>query len=418
MSEEIDQVVARRIIDSVGSSGVPPEYGFQYFSVGLTELTNVIDKEYFQEYIKTGGSAFKLVIGTFGTGKTHLLYTLRELAWQSNFATSYVVLKPEETPFHRLDLVYRDIVNNLQPPLTPTEAMSGTEKGIENFITRWFNTKYESNKTILGTNDEKEIRDLLDNYVTNNVKGYESSSFTNAVRRSFKSLIDNDSETFETILLWLKGESYSREHAKYGILQKLDPTTAFPRLRSLGQWIRSIGYSGLVILFDEAEIVASFRSKQMELLLNNLRQIIDTCQSTSVQGFMIFYAVPSEDFMQQRGEVYNALRQRLATYFSTRNPSGVKINLENLFGDNEDEITAHCKEIGLKLSHIYEIAYGCRFDPDKLDNALSIVVKKVYEDSFFEPGFKRRVVQRFVGMFHFMRNEPTREITDDVVNKI
>jgi hypothetical protein len=418
METEIDQLIARRIIDSVGSSGIPPEYGFQYFTVGLDELTEVIDRDYFQQLIKAGGSSFKLIVGTFGTGKTHLLYILRELAWKNNFATSYVVLKPEETPFHKLDLVYREIANNLQPPLSPKEAMSGTEKGIESFIIRWFNTQFDSNKTILGTADDGEIKEVLEHYVNNNIKGYESSSFTYAVRNAFKALLENNTETFEIILPWLKGESYSKEHKNYGILQKLDQTTAFPRLRSLGQWIRSIGFSGLVILFDEAEVVASFRSRQMELLLNNLRQLIDTCQSTSFQGFMIFYAVPSEDFMQQRGEVYNALRQRLATYFSTINPSGVKINLETLFGENEAEIKDHCKQIGLKLSKIYTRAYDCEFDERKLDHALDVVIDKVFTDSFFEPGFKRRLVQRFVSMFHFMRNDPSKEITEDIVNKI
>jgi len=81
-SATIDPVTAKRIIEIVGSSGTPPEYGFQYFTSGLDIYLNTIEKEYLKEFIKGGGSAFKMVIGAYGEGKTHFLYSIRELAWK------------------------------------------------------------------------------------------------------------------------------------------------------------------------------------------------------------------------------------------------------------------------------------------------------------------------------------------------
>ena len=58
---ELDQRTARRIIEQLGGSGQPPEFGVQYFSVGLDPYLDVIEDEYLANFIKSGGSAFKLV---------------------------------------------------------------------------------------------------------------------------------------------------------------------------------------------------------------------------------------------------------------------------------------------------------------------------------------------------------------------
>ena len=415
MSDELDKVVARQIITSVGASGQPPEYGFQFFSVGLDDVTEILDEEYIQGHIKEGGSSFKAIIGGYGSGKTHFLYTIRELAWQSNFATSLVTLTPEETPFHKLELVYRSIAENLQPPLTPQETFSGSEKGFENFITRWHNAVIERYQ-LLGI-EEQELPEVMEEYAKNNIKGYDSTSFTNAIRQSFLSLLYEKDDDFESIVAWLKGEYYNRaEHSKFGIREKLDKTTAFRRLRSLGQWIRSIGFSGIFILFDEAEQTPSFSSRQMNLHLSNLRQLIDTCQSASFQGFMIFYAIPDEDFLNRSGFVYEALRQRLATNFATFNPSGVKINLETIFGDNPDELKQHLLDVGKKLSTIYSIAYDYEFNQTKLVSILELVATSV--GGFFEPGYKRNFVQKIITVYNVMRRDPERSIDEELLSQL
>ena len=101
---ELSPSIARNIIERVGSSGQPPEYGFQFFSSGLDPYLSAIDTEYLSSFIKDGGSVFKMVVGTYGGGKTHFLYCVRDIAWKHNFVVSYVSLKPEECPFHKLEL--------------------------------------------------------------------------------------------------------------------------------------------------------------------------------------------------------------------------------------------------------------------------------------------------------------------------
>ena len=99
----IDPISARKIIEIVGGQGNPPEYGFQYFTAGLDNYLGTIDEDYLGSFVKDGGSAFKMVIGVYGGGKTHFLYCIREIAWNYDYIASYIVLSPEQTPFYKLE---------------------------------------------------------------------------------------------------------------------------------------------------------------------------------------------------------------------------------------------------------------------------------------------------------------------------
>src|SRR5262249_52208694 len=126
--------VARQIIDRVGGPGQPPDYGFQYFSAGLDPYLSVIENEYLRDFIREGGSNFKMVVGPYGGGKTHLLYSVRELAWRNNYVTSYIELRQDSTPLHKLELVYASIVQQVAVPQSPEEFLVGQSHGIESLL--------------------------------------------------------------------------------------------------------------------------------------------------------------------------------------------------------------------------------------------------------------------------------------------
>lgn len=395
----IDPKIARKIIDTVGGNGIPPEYGFQFFTAGLDPYLSVINEEYLSTFIKQGGSAFKMVVGVYGGGKTHFLYSIRDLAWKQNFVVSYVSLSPVESPFHKLELVYRAIVKGILPPLTPDDLLSGYEQGIVSFLRSWVSIKYQefSDKGLAGEN----LREALLNHVEN-IHDIESISFAKAVMSAFRALLNKQEEDFTNICQWLTVEGYVRRiHGRYGILQRIDRTTAFPLIRSLVQWVRQIGYSGLVILLDEAERVPSLSTKHREQHLNNLREVIDECGHTAFQSVMIFYAVPDENFLEGRSQVYEALKQRVTTVFDTLNPTGVKIELEKL----SIEPIKFLEKVGNKLKHIYEVAYGYRFDSATSEKTIRTVAEAAYEHRYGDIGYKRLFVQKLIQGLHFLRQK-------------
>jgi len=400
--ENIDPTIARRIIEVAGGNGIPPEYGFQFFTVGLDPYLTVLEEEYLSSFIKDGGSSFKMVVGVYGGGKTHFLYCIRDLAWKYNYATSYVSLSPAESPFHKLDLVYRAIVNGLTPPLTAEELLSGYEKGIESFIRSWYIQKYRVVKSYV--DKEEQIYEELDMHL-DEIYGIESGSFANAVKEAFRALMYRRDEDFAVICQWLKNEGYDRKlHGRFRIFQHIDQSTAPQMIRSLAQWIKQIGYTGLVILLDEAERIPSLSTKNREQHLSNLREIIDECGHTSLQSAMIFYAVPDENFLEGRTQVYEALRQRVSPVFDDRlNPTGVKIALERL--EERHEPLQTLVEIGRRLESIYEKAYNFQFPPAQTDKLISRVANECYEKRFGDIGYKRLFVQELIRNFHEVRRE-------------
>ncbi|NLF02466.1 MAG: DUF2791 family P-loop domain-containing protein, partial [Anaerolineales bacterium] len=223
---QLDPMVARRIIEQVASTGQPPQVGLEYFTSGLDPYMSVLENDYFKSYLREGGSGFKLVVGVYGGGKTHFMYCVRNLAWAHNYATAYVSLNPSDSPFHRLEAVYRAIARSLTPPLSTEELLSGYEEGMASFIRIWF---AEVQRRLANEGWEgDELRDELIR-ASRRLEGLESLSFARAVGAAFRALIDGQEEAFADICQWLTGEGYDRaRHRPYGILQRVDKTTAFP----------------------------------------------------------------------------------------------------------------------------------------------------------------------------------------------
>lgn len=393
--------IARQVIERVGSSGCPPEWGFQFFTAGLDWYLKVIEEEYLETFIKEGGASFKMVVGAYGGGKTHFLYNIREIAWKNNYIVSYCPLSPDESPFYRLEKVYKTVVENLMYPLTPEELLSGRQKGIEAFLKLLYQDVRESLER--ETADSKRLVVRLADSAAELVKGIESVNFTRAVREAFIALAKGNDSDFEDLVQWIKVDGYDRHiHRRFGILQPIDKGQAFSAIRSLVQWIRNLKYSGLVILFDEAEQVPSLTSKQRELMLNNIRELIDECGHAAFKNVMIFYAIPTEAFFEGKSGVYEALKQRISTVFDFYNPTGVKINLERLGHEPE----ALLKEIGEKLLLVYEAAFKVSLPKKKSDDVIANIAHAAYEQRFGDIGYKRLFVQGLIKGFHLLRHNP------------
>ena len=194
---ELDPEVAKRIIEAC-ATGVPPEYGLEYFTAGLDEILKVVENRYLKDYIPKGGSAFKLVIAAYGQGKTHFLYCVRNLAWKYNFLVCYISVSPNETPFHKIEEVYKSVINSLSYPITVEDFLKGRvrNKGIDALLKVLY---YKLEQDLKKKYDAKvSIR----NYVNRIIGTYESISFTNATRYAIISLFEKKIEDYNFCLLY------------------------------------------------------------------------------------------------------------------------------------------------------------------------------------------------------------------------
>ncbi len=413
---EIQRTTALDIIEHLGAYGTPPEYGVRYFTEGIQHLLDFYKKEYFAEFIKNGGSIFRLVTGGYGSGKTHFLYCIRDVAWEENYLVSYVSLSPRECPFTDLSKVYQSIVNNLMYPMTEKELKDPTEHGINGVLKVFVREKF-----LQGDGNEK-IDNLLKS-LRMDLQSVESSSFAHAVYHAIRSLVEEDFDIYEGCLQWLKGEEPPSEiKLRYGITEKLDKTTAQRRIRSLAQTVRKMGYSGLVLIFDEAEMMTSIatqRSKKQ--VLNNLRELIDECARRGrLPSTVMFYAIPDKrELLDGEGPHYEALRQRVSSYFNNMtNPSGVIIDLENqnLLRIREDELL---KKIGDKISQIYFVAYPeALIPPNQLKEMIQGIVDEVIKVAPGVVSPRRLFVKSLIAVLHLSRARAGAPVLEDEIRDI
>lgn len=389
MSQNLSQKLARRIIERVGSTGQPPEEGLQYFSVGLEKYIDVINQEYFENFIKDGGTNFKMVVGSYGGGKTHFLYSLRYEAWKRNYVTAYVTLQSSgECPFHAIDLVYKAIVRNLMPPLPESKRESVSEQGICALLKAWYVERL-SRYLDQGKSVDKAREDLASDISKLPQSTNTSISFSNAIRYAIEALHHENEERFNDICQWLLGEGFDRRrHSQYKITGKIDRTTAMNTLRALSKSIRDLDYTGLVILLDEAEQIPSLTARNRDQHLDNLRGLIDECAKSTLPGVMIFYAIPDEKPLLS----YEALSQRISAIFETTYPIGVKLLLDKLVEDPSEFLY----QLGNRLVDIYAIAYNKSFDPAERDRVVRRVADEAVKQRYGDEGYKRLFVQRLI----------------------
>ena len=304
------------------------------------------------------------------------------MAWEQNFAVSYVSLKSSgECPFHRLDLVYKAIAAGILPPLNQEERNPDDLKGMANFLRIWYTSRFQEHRS--RGKDVSSAREEVDNEIKQ-IDTTTSISFRNAVVKALKALAAGDDILFDEMCQWLLGEDGIRPSLmKHGVNERVDKTTAFKMIRSLGQVVRQMGYSGLIVLLDEAEMVSSLSTKQREQHLSNLRELIDECGLSTFQGMMLLYAVPDENFLDGRTQVYEALRQRLSTQFDDLNPYGVRIELEKLVSDPESFLA----DVGKRIAPIFALAHNKTLDPTQTSDLVAMVAELAHSQRFaFDQG--------------------------------
>ena len=393
----MDRQLARAIVNKLGSTGTPPEFGVEHFTVGLEPYLKVIEEEYLDGILRYNLSSFKLITGNYGGGKTHFLYTVRDLAFRHTYCVAYVSLNPTECPFDKLELVYRGIAANLIAPRPADAPTAVWDKGIESVVRKWHD-------------DQRKLHDRTDSLrkYLETLPTTESTSYSNAVRGAFASLLAEDGEGFSDVIQWLKGEDVTKEvRVQHRISERIDKATAFRVLRSLIQWVHAIGYAGLVLLFDEAErgmSISSSRDKRRAL--DNLRQLVDECGNSRLPGAMVFYAVPDENLLLEgSGGVYEALKQRLRTALNETNPVGVRINLEEL----GIEPAEFLKRLGARLAILFESAYELKLAEAKRDAIVRALADLAVSAFAFDVGYRRLFVVSVLDAFHQLRAAPALE---------
>ncbi len=405
-----DPRLARQIFEVLGQSGTPLGKGVSYYNVGNDSLLNALDSHYLGSYLADGGAVFKLVVGDYGSGKSHFLYCVRDRAWERNFAVSKVDLSPKESPYDDQRRVYAAVASSII--WHELGSLDEDERGLSRFLqgtlrrnSRWPDGDFADSDVA----ESPEVRALLQTLAMTPV---DSLSFHKAIQGYLTAVMRGQELRMESLERWLHGEEVTPEDMRdlrsIGVTEKINKNNAFKMLRSLCQVVRALGYTGLALLFDEGDRMLSVGGRSEKIATDNLREVIDRCRE-DLPGALFMYAVPPA-FLTDIVPKYPALQQRVQApnYFSRSNPFSPQINLDRLDIPDDQLLNG----IGCRLLAIFEVAYDLHLNPD-LQNANIEIFSEAARNSYLAISHRRLFIKALVTEWYRQKEEGEQAVTAD-----
>jgi len=340
---------ADEILDAL-RRGTVPESSLDAFAVGLDPYRDTLTGELQQA--ATGRGRFKAVRGDYGAGKTFFARWFQGLARSQGFATSEVQVSEAETPLHRLETVYRRLIEHLMT--------DGGERGaMRAVIDGWF---YALEEEVLARNpdcSEEQLLEATEALMTERLRPIErqAPAFGACLRTYRRAVAAGDEALASGLIAWMSGQPNVAAGVKRaaGIKGDIDHFGALGFLQGLLLILRDSGYSGLVLVLDEVETLQRVRGDVREKSLNALRQFMDEIDAGRFPGlYLMITGTPAFFDGPQGVQRLPPLAQRLHVDFSSDprfdNPRAVQIRLRPFDMDRLVEVGRNVREVFLQRS--------------------------------------------------------------------
>jgi hypothetical protein len=328
--------------------GTVPRRGLEHFAVGMEAFHPALDEEL--EKVAAGGGVFKAIRGDYGCGKTFLARWLQDRAQRKGFATAEVQISETETPLHKLETVYRRLMERL--------STSDCEQGAaRSLIDSWFYVLEEDvlaeGKVAASDSDALLARtnELLEKRLTSISRT--APAFSIALRGYRQAVATQQTAVADGLLAWLCGQPNVGAEVKRAaaIKGEVDHFAALGFLQGLLAVLRDSGRPGLLVVLDEVETLQRVRGDVREKALNALRQLIDEVDSNRFPGlYLLITGTPSFFDSPQGVQRLPPLSQRLHVDFGGDyrfdNPRAVQLRLKPF--DFEALVS-----VGLKVRDIF-----------------------------------------------------------------
>ncbi len=328
--------------------GTVPKAGLDALAVGYGRLQGTLDEEL--DAVAAGRGAFKAIRGEYGSGKTFFGRWLQERARARGLATSEVQISETETPLHRLETVYRRLVERI----ATADSGEGAFRGI---VDGWFYALERDvlEDTSLDPTDEATLLAKTEALMEARLAGVTkvAPAFSATLRAYRRALQAADNATADGLMAWLSGQPNVAASIRRaaGVKGDIDHFGATNFLSGLLTMLRDSGYGGLLLVLDEVETLQRMRADTRERGLNALRQWIDEIDAGRFPGLYLLITGTQAFYEGAQGVQRLApLAQRLHVDFGTDsrfdNPRAVQVRLP-AFGHES------LLEVGRKVRDIY-----------------------------------------------------------------
>lgn len=273
---------------------------------GIRFLTDFWEEKYLQEYIRNGGSKIKFVTGRPGSGKTHFLNLMTDIARKENYKT--VRFSAKEIWMHDFKEIYVEIFHqcDLMECLEKISHKLIQEMGFDcgDIPDQMRFIDYLSQNGMGDALTKREIRAqlkqiFLDNPLLDNNFALACSMLTGGILGH--PILEEQNRGM--LLAWLEGDrsvklSQLRTLGFYP--SRITKFNARHMLRSLAEIVHMGGYSGLFITVDDLEMLISrssleavhYTKMKREDTYESIRQLIDDIDS--MKNIMFTYAFDRE----------------------------------------------------------------------------------------------------------------------------
>lgn len=379
-------------------AGVTPLLGARYIQVGRDAEIAALDHNL--DRIADGGSAFRLVIGEYGSGKTFFLNLVRGAAMDRQLVVAHADLNPGRR-LHasggEARSLYAELMKNLATRTKPEGGALLTV--VEKFITT---ALAEARKA--GSKPEDIIHERLGN-LSELVMGYDFATVIAAYWRAYE---EGDDTLKDNAIRWLRGEFSSKTDARraLGVREIIGDAALYDQLKLLARFCRLAGYKGLLICLDE--LVNLYKLANTQARNGNYEQILrilNDLEQGSAEGLGFVLGGTPEFLMDPRRGLfsYPALQSRLADNPFARDTlvdmSGPVLRLGNLRRDQFVQLLG-------KLNTIY---FSGKPDyvplPDEAFAAfMSHCEQRIGEATFRTP---RTTITAFIGLLAVLEQNKT-----------
>lgn len=347
---EAPVVSARRrgdVLDAL-RRGTVPASALDLLAVGLDRFAPAVHAEL--AAVRDGRGMLKALRGEYGTGKTFFARWLQEQALRAGFAAAEVQVSESETPLHRLEAVYRRLVERLSTADTRGGALRAVVDG-------WF---YALEEEVLAAGDVDPVDAAAlvartDALVERRLAAVtrHAPAFAACLRGYRRALVEGATDVADGLIAWLGGQPTVAAHVKRyaGIKGEIDHFGAMSFLQGLLLILRDSGHAGLVVVLDEVETLQRVRGDVRERALNALRQLMDELDAGRYPGlYLLVTGTPAFYDGPQGAQRLPPLAQRLHVEFTPDarfdNPRAVQIRLANFD-------LARLEEVGRRVRDLY-----------------------------------------------------------------
>ncbi|MEH6815388.1 MULTISPECIES: ATP-binding protein [unclassified Pseudoalteromonas] len=294
------------IIQSL-KSGVTPKVGIQHIQVGRGNELKALIKDI--DRVTEGGSAFRLIIGEYGSGKTFFLSVVRAIALERKLVTVNADLSPDRR-IHASSGQARNLYSELMRNMSTRNKPDGNAltSVVEKFIT-------EARKE--ADNTSKEITTVIHERLASLSELVGGYDFAKVIEAYWTGHETDNEQLKNNAVKWLRAEYATKTDARkdLGIRSIISDASFYDSLKLMSLFVRQAGYEGLLVNLDE--MVNLYKLNSTQARLSNYEQILrilNDCLQGSAEYLGFLLGGTPEFLLDPRKGLYSyeALQSRLA----------------------------------------------------------------------------------------------------------